>query len=151
MEIWLGIGDHEVQMDTRGPGLAIALPRASVITYNDETLHPIAYDDQNATFDLAPPDRGECWGNHRTWGYRITLTFEDDQEQFTVDYIVSLCREHDGTWGVCVYPEGGSGMLTVFPEEVSESLEESFDELPPEGWSFTPHVIVGGLKEGASG
>lgn len=154
MEIWLGVGDHEVQMDLRGPGLSITLPQSSLVKFKDKRLEPISSDESTSEYDLCPVDRGECQGDDegdtcRSWDYQITYILEDETNSYSIDYIVNVCRQEDGTWGLCLYPETSSGSMLVFPDYVSESLESIFEELPPEGWSFTPHVIVGGLKEGA--
>lgn len=151
MEIWFGIGDHEIQMDMRGTGLTLALPKPGVLNYGDEQIQPSGEDEGTWEFDLSPRDRGEFCDTFRSWEYLATFLWEDPDTQETIacELKLALCREEgENDWGVCIYPEGSSGTILVLPGEVSESLEEVYATLPPAGWSRVPYVIEGGLKEG---
>jgi hypothetical protein len=51
--------------------------------------------------------------------------------------------------GICIYTEGTSGHIIVLPGEVTETLEEAYAALSPEGWAMPPYVLRGGLHEEA--
>jgi hypothetical protein len=151
-EIWFGIGDHEVQLDLRGPGLILVMPKPGVLNYGEKQLQPSGEDDETWEFDLAPSDRGELCDSFRSWEYSATFLWEDPETEETIgaELKLSICRdEEDGAWGACLYPEGSPGVVLVVPDEVAAGLEEAFDSLPLEDWSFTPYIIEGGLKEEA--
>jgi hypothetical protein len=146
-EIWFGIGDYEVQMDLREPGLSLVIPKPGVLVHRDKPIDPSDEEEDSWTFDLAPRDRGEPFSNSHVWEYLATFMWVDPntQDEVECNLHLSVCRDVGNGWGICTYPEGGSGSLILLPIVVSESLEEVYASLPPDGWSSPPYVLLGGL------
>jgi len=149
MQIWFGIGDHEVQIDYRGPGLTLSLPKPGRLDHDDSVVMPVEETEDTWGYELTPADRGYDGGSgNRCWPYVASYLWQNPntQEIAPAEIRIVLCRDEGGVWGVCFHSEPGTDTLLAFPKEVADGLEMAFQSHPLP-WTFVPHLIQGGAQE----
>lgn len=149
MQVWFGIGDHEVQVDLRGEGLKLCLPKPGSLHQDGCALLPSGEDEVLWEFLIKPFDRG--YGvekDNRCWVYDASYLWQNPntQEVALSETRITLCRDADAMWAICVYPEVGIDLLLALPLDVAKGLEEAFQSHPVP-WVFVPRVIEGGARE----
>jgi len=149
MQIWFGIGDHEVQISLHGPGLRLSLAKPGLLEQDGCSILPDAEIEEGWEYEIRPIDRGYLTEvNSRGWAYEASYLWVNPNTQVPelAETRLVLCREEDASWGLYIYPEGGTDLVLALPLAVAETLEAVFRSYPaPHG--FVPVLIPGGASE----
>lgn len=145
MQVWLGIGNHEIQIDLPGSGLKLCLPKPGTLHQDGCAILPSADCETLWEFDIHPIDRGYEDDSSRSWYYLASYLWEDPNTRVTAacETKVVLCRDANASWGICIYPEPGASLLLSLPVDLAQDMETVFASHPLPR-AFIPRVIPGG-------
>lgn len=132
MLIWLGIGEHEVQIETQGPKVLVRLPKPCALQECGETLVPVTEDDDEFEYDIGPTSNPFESGNGgHSWYFLATyLRRHPHSGVLTLSETgIALCRPEEQVWGLCLYPNHPFHTAMSLPSEASTSLEMAFRKL----------------------
>jgi hypothetical protein len=151
MRLWLGIGEHEIQIDFKGQELELRLPWVNPpceVECDGIFIDPSRELESAREFNLIPLGPGVNVEGYRLWRYWVKYMWENPSTKDSELCLtcVDLCRDDDGSWGMVIHPESGTAVLVNIPEATTKNLESTFRTFP-DLWPFTPVVVQGGGEE----